>query len=139
MHQEEIMKSPVSTFFCLSRIKCLLWGKWFFYACLSMSSITEQQIAVLKSLSIERLSSSDINLRLVEGFSNPKSDSLTNKIRSDAFEEDEQGTVAYYAFAVENNNITAIALYYKDDTPYQPYDADNDRRISAKLAHGLLP
>ena len=54
-----------------------------------MSRITEQQKKVLESFSIERLSASDINLRLVGSFSNPKSDSLTNKIQSDAYEEDE--------------------------------------------------
>ena len=70
-----------------------------------MSSITEQQKKVLESFSIERLSSSDINLRLVGSFSNPKSDSLTNKIQSDAYEEDENGSVAYYVIKNPEGNI----------------------------------
>lgn len=64
---------------------------------------------ILESFSIERLSSSDINLQLVGNFSNPKSDSLTNKIQSDAFEEDENGSVAYY---VIKNTEGGIVFYF---------------------------
>ena len=74
-----------------------------------MSRITEQQIKILESFSIERLSSSDINLRLVADFSNPQSDSLTNKIQADAFEEDEKGSVAYY---VIKNREGRIVFYF---------------------------
>lgn len=74
-----------------------------------MSRITEQQKEIMESFSIERLSSSDINLRLVGNFSNPKSDSLTNKIQSDAFEEDENGSVAYY---VIKNKEGGIVFYF---------------------------
>ena len=70
-----------------------------------MSRITEQQKKILESFSIERLSASDINLRLVGSFSNPKSDSLTNKIQSDAYEEDENGSVAYYVIKNPEGNI----------------------------------
>lgn len=75
-----------------------------------MSRITEQQKEILESFSIERLSSSDINLRLVGNFSNPKSDSLTNKIQSDAFEEDENGSVAYYV--IKNKADGGIVFYF---------------------------
>ena len=74
-----------------------------------MSRITEQQKKILESFSIERLSSSEINLRLVGNFSNPKSDSLTNKIQSDAFEEDENGAVAYY---IIKNKEGVIVFYF---------------------------
>lgn len=74
-----------------------------------MSKITEQQKKILESFSIERLSSSDINLRLVDDFSNPKSESLTNKIQSDAYEEDENGSVAYY---IIKNSAGAILFYF---------------------------
>lgn len=74
-----------------------------------MSIITEQQKNILESFSIERLSSSDINLRLVGDFSNPKSDSLTNKIQSDAYEEDENGSVAYY---IIKNSAGGILFYF---------------------------
>ena len=74
-----------------------------------MSRITKQQEKILESFSIERLSSSDINLRLVGNFSNPKSDSLTNKIQSEAFEEDDNGSVAYY---VIKNQEGGILFYF---------------------------
>ena len=74
-----------------------------------MSGITDQQKALLEGFSIERLSSSELNLRLVADFSNPKSDSLTNKIQSEAFEEDESGTVAYY---VIKNKQGGILFYF---------------------------
>ena len=70
-----------------------------------MSRITKQQKKILESFSIERLSSSTINLRLVEDFFNPKSESLTNKIQSEAFEEDENGSVAYYVIKNKEGNI----------------------------------
>lgn len=75
-----------------------------------MSGITEQQKEILESFSIERLSSSDMNLRWVGNFSNPKSDSLTNKIQSDAFEEDENGSVAYYV--IKNKEDGGIVFYF---------------------------
>lgn len=75
-----------------------------------MPRITKQQEKILESFSIERLSSSDINLRLVGNFSNPKSDSLTNKIQSDAFEEDENGSVAYYV--IKNKEDGGIVFYF---------------------------
>lgn len=75
-----------------------------------MSRITKQQEMILESFSIERLSSSDINLRLVGNFSNPKSDSLTNKIQSEAFEEDENGSVAYYV--IKNKEDGGIVFYF---------------------------
>jgi hypothetical protein len=49
-----------------------------------------------------------VNLRLVGDFDNPKSDSLTNKIQSDAFEEDENGTVAYYLLKNRNGRILSV-------------------------------
>ncbi len=75
-----------------------------------MSRITKQQKKILESFSIERLSSSDINLRLVGNFSNPKSDNLTNKIQSEAFEEDENGSVAYYVVKYKEDG--GIVFYF---------------------------
>lgn len=70
-----------------------------------MACITEQQRAILDSFSIERLSDSDENLRLVSDFQNNRSDSLTNKIQSEAFEEDELGTVAFYVIKDKDGKI----------------------------------
>lgn len=74
-----------------------------------MSVITKKQKTLLESFSIERLSSSNFYLRLVGNFSNPKSDSLTNKIQSDAYEEDESGSIAYY---VIKNREGGILFYF---------------------------
>lgn len=70
-----------------------------------MACITEQQRAILDSFSIERLSDSEENLRLVSDFQNSRSDSLTNKIQSEAFEEDELGTVAFYVIKDKDGKI----------------------------------
>ncbi len=74
-----------------------------------MACITEQQRAILDSFSIERLSDSIENFHLVSDFQNSRSDSLTNKIQSEAFEEDELGTVAFY---VIKNKDGKIVFYF---------------------------
>ena len=74
-----------------------------------MACITEQQRAILDSFYIERLSDSEENFRLVSDFQNSRSDSLTNKIQSEAFEEDELGTVAFY---VIKNKEGKIVFYF---------------------------
>ena len=74
-----------------------------------MACITEQQRAILDSFDIERLSDSEENFRLVSDFQNSRSDSLTNKIQSEAFEEDELGTVAFY---VIKNKEGKIVFYF---------------------------
>ena len=87
-----------------------------------MSVITKKQKTLLESFSIERLSSSNINLRLVGNFSNPKSDSLTNKIQSDAYEEDESGSIAYYVIKNREGGI----LFYFSLKCGQLYDKLNE-------------
>ena len=74
-----------------------------------MACITEQQRAILDSFSIERLSDSEENFHLVSDFQNSRSDSLTNKIQSEAFEEDELGIVAFY---VIKNKDGKIVFYF---------------------------
>lgn len=83
-----------------------------------MSRITDSQVALLESFSLERLSSSNANLRLVDDFFNPKSESLTSKIQSDAFEEDEAGTIAYYLVKDQEGRI----LFYFSLKCGQLYD-----------------
>lgn len=83
-----------------------------------MSAITPEQIRILKSLSVERLSSSDVNLRLVEDFSSPRNDNLTTKIQSDAFDEDEEGSIAYYLVKRSDGKI----LFYFSLKCGQLYD-----------------
>ncbi len=58
--------------------------------------ITEEQQKTLDSLRCERLSSNDNNLRSVDEFVNYRNDSIANVLRNEAYEEDEQGRVAYF-------------------------------------------
>ena len=58
--------------------------------------ITDEQLKLLDSLRCERLSSDEMNLRLVETFINYRNDSIANVLRNEAYEEDEHGSVAYY-------------------------------------------
>ena len=57
--------------------------------------ITEEQQKALDSLRCERLSSNEMNLRSVGAFVNYRNDSIANVLRNEAYEEDEQGRVAY--------------------------------------------
>lgn len=58
--------------------------------------ITEEQLKALDSLRCERLSLNEENLRLVDAFVNYRNDSIANVLRNEAYEEDEQGRVAYF-------------------------------------------
>ena len=59
-------------------------------------NITEEQQRLLNSLRCERLSSDEMNLRLVEDFYNNRNDSIAGVLRNEAYSEDEHGSVAYY-------------------------------------------
>ena len=83
-----------------------------------MSRITEDQLALLKSFSIERLSCSETNLELVADFSNIYIESLTEKIQSEAFEEDINGIIAYYLIKNPDGKI----LFYFSLKCGQLYD-----------------
>ena len=59
----------------------------------------------LQSLSCERLSSNDDNLRLVDDFFNRRNDGIAQTLRNEAFGEDEEGTTAYYVVKHSNGQI----------------------------------
>lgn len=67
--------------------------------------ITEEQLKALDSLRCERLSLNEENLRLVDAFVNYRNDSIANVLRNEAYEEDEQGRVAYYVVKSESGDI----------------------------------
>lgn len=67
--------------------------------------ITEEQIALLGKLRCERLSSDDVNFRLVDTFRNWRNDSIAEVLRNEAYAEDEKGTVAYYVVKHENGKL----------------------------------
>lgn len=58
--------------------------------------ISTEEKRVIDSLVCERLSASDQNLRLVDGFFNRRNDSLATVIKNEAFADDESGRMAYY-------------------------------------------
>lgn len=67
--------------------------------------ITEEQQQILGRLTCERLSSKEGNLRLIESFYNRKNDSLADALKSEAYQEDENGNVAYYLIKDSEGNI----------------------------------
>ena len=58
--------------------------------------INEEQKHALSLLKCERLSSNLDNYRDIESFYNTKNPSLVNTIKNQAFEEDEDKSIAYY-------------------------------------------
>lgn len=58
--------------------------------------ISVEQQRFLDSLSCERLSSNEINLRLVDDFENYRNPQIAEALQGDAYEEDDCGKVAYY-------------------------------------------
>lgn len=67
--------------------------------------ITPEQIAILESLRCERLTSDPNNMRLVEGFYNRRNSSLVHTLQNEAFEEDEEGSIAYYVVKDKGGDI----------------------------------
>ena len=59
----------------------------------------------LQSLSCERLSSNDDNLRLVDDFFNRRNDGIAQTLRNEAYEEDEEGSTAYYVVKHDSGQI----------------------------------
>lgn len=58
--------------------------------------ITEEQLNLLDSLHCERFSSDIRNLRDIENFYNRRNDQLVEPLRNEAYQDDEEGRIAYY-------------------------------------------
>ena len=67
--------------------------------------ITKEQQQILDSLRCERLSSDDVNFRIVDSFHNYRNDSIADVLRNEAYSEDEHGSVAYYVVKHESGEI----------------------------------
>ena len=67
--------------------------------------INEEQKHALSLLKCERLSSNLDNYRDIESFYNTKNPSLVNTIKNQAFEEDEDKSIAYYVVKDDGDNI----------------------------------
>lgn len=83
--------------------------------------ITPIQEDLLKSFSCERLSSSEVHRELLADFKNDKNPNLVDTLRKDAWDEDSEGSVAYYlvkdtkGFPVFFFSLKCGALYQQLD------------------------
>ncbi len=67
--------------------------------------ITEEQLAILRALRCERLSSDEQNIRLVSSFENYKNPQIADTLKNEAFAEDEKNIVAYYVVKSSDEDI----------------------------------
>lgn len=58
--------------------------------------ITDEQLALIESLTCERLSSHEANMWLIDNFYSKRNNNVAEALLNDAFKEDEDGVVAYY-------------------------------------------
>lgn len=99
--------------------------------------ITEDQRRILDSLTCERLSANEENLRKVDDFYNIKNGSLEHTLKDIAYEEDEKSNVAYYLVKHPNGNI----LFYfslKCGMLYDSLDVEEDLRKINELYRFLI-
>ena len=67
--------------------------------------ISKKQLDLINSLSCERLSSDENNLRLIDSFYNARNNNIAEALLNDAYSEDETGVIAYYLVKDRNGNI----------------------------------
>lgn len=99
--------------------------------------ITETQKEILNSLVCERLSSKIEHLRLVDCFSNTRNGSLEQTLKNEAYEEDENGNIAYYLIKDSQGNI----LFYfsiKCGMLYDKFGEEEKLRKINDLFHFLV-
>ena len=58
--------------------------------------ITEEQMALIRSLHCERLASNEENLRLIDSFYSTRNNNVAEALLNEAYQEDESGVIAYY-------------------------------------------
>lgn len=67
--------------------------------------ITNEQLAIINSLTCERLSSHKENMRLIDSFYSSRNNNVAAALLNEAFQEDEEGVVAYYIIKDMENNV----------------------------------
>lgn len=67
--------------------------------------ITNEQLAIINSLTCERLSSRKENMRLIDSFYSSRNNNVAEALLNEAFQEDEEGVVAYYIIKDMENNV----------------------------------
>lgn len=94
--------------------------------------ITPEQRAKIDSLYCERLSSNDVNFRLVDEFFNSRNTSISDTLQNEAYQEDETGKVAYY---VVKNQEGQLLFYFslKCGMLYDSFIDDHSLKLLNKL------
>ena len=94
--------------------------------------ITPEQRARIDSLYCERLSSNDVNFRLVDEFFNSINTSISDTLKNEAYQEDETGKVAYY---VVKNREGQLLFYFslKCGMLYDSFIDDHSLKLLNKL------
>ena len=67
--------------------------------------ITEEQMALLRSLRCERLASNEENIRLIDSFYSTRNNNVADALLNEAYQEDESGVVAYYVVKDSDANV----------------------------------
>lgn len=67
--------------------------------------ISDEQLALIDTLSCERLSSHVENLRLIDSFYSSRNNNVAEALLNEAYHEDEEGVVAYYIIKDKLNNV----------------------------------
>ena len=67
--------------------------------------ITEEQMALIRSLRCERLASNKENLRLINSFYSTRNNNVAEALLNEAYKEDESGVVAYYVVKDNDDNV----------------------------------
>lgn len=67
--------------------------------------ITEEQMALIRSLRCERLASNEENLRLIGSFYSTRNNNVADALLNEAYQEDESGVVAYYVVKDSDDNV----------------------------------
>lgn len=78
--------------------------------------ITEEQMALIRSLHCERLASNEENLRLIDSFYSARNNNVAEALLNEAYQEDESGVIAYYVMKEGQilTRIFQIRLGYED-------------------------
>lgn len=77
--------------------------------------ITEEQMALIRSLHCERLASNEENLRLIDSFYSARNNNVAEALLNEAYQEDESGVIAYYVVKGQIlTRIFQIRLGYED-------------------------
>ena len=81
-----------------------------------MENITPEQQEIINSLQCVRLTSDEAHRDLIKSFNNIRNNGLADSLRAEAWEDDANGSVAYYLIKDKDNNalffFSLKCLYY---------------------------